>query len=891
MTIDPAERDERVMSLVAEALKTPLRERGSFLQVACQSDPDLYREVSEIVTWEERMGGFLSRPLVEFIDLEALEQIFEPGQIVEGRFEILRRVGDGGMGIVYEAFDHTLEQRIAIKCPKPGYDELLPRELKGALQVHHRNVCRVNEIHTTRADLEELRFLTMEFLDGETLAHRLEGGKLAEPDAWLIARQLCSGVAEAHSSEVLHRDLKPGNVILCRNKNGNTRAVITDFGLATETGNVGDLEGGTPNYMAPELWRGGKASQASDVFSLGVILYEMVTGSKPFPALTRQNVAFPTPVAPSKLVKNLPRLWDAAILPCLRENPNQRCSAEAVLAALERKPLYRRPAVLVAMAACLALAALAAPNIYTWLKPAPNNLVVLPVNAPGELTQRGDRILKDTAQRIRKIQPWKATVSVIPPAKAAAAGVTTPEQAAKTFGATHALQVELRPDGDGVSVKGYIIDLKDPKPAIGRDPDYTARFSKDNLDDLTTGLTGNVAFALNVSRTVNPETVNKTADPAYKHGLACIESRDFACAISLLKDAAQSDPHSPLPLAGLAEAYGRESDATEAQTWLQKAEVLDADSPSVRLASGLLYEFQKNYAMAHRDFERVKKIQPQNITAWLRSAVSYELQSRVDKATKEYTLAKAAEDYKQAIALEQDNYEPYTYLGSFYFNRGLYSKAEEPYYNAHKIKPELTGISASLAATYFAEGKEKEAGAVFDKLPPGQTTAAASNNRGAILAFHGNDVDAINEYKDAVQQDPSSLMYLQNLGDSQRRIKDLLHAKENYKKGLDLAKCDSNANRNSAFVLVYCAYFAAQLGKNRDSQQYVKAAIDSEGVDDQIILLAVQTYEALGDRKKAIDAAGQVSPETLNLMNRHPDLVDLRRDPEFIKLLQQKAAQ
>src|SRR5690349_6883521 len=118
MMIDPVERDERVMSLAAEALKTPISERDRFLKDECQSDAELYREVSDVVTWEERMGGFLNRPLIEFIDLESLERVFEAGQTVAGRFEILRSVGDGGMGVVYEAYDTRRKQRIAIKCAK-----------------------------------------------------------------------------------------------------------------------------------------------------------------------------------------------------------------------------------------------------------------------------------------------------------------------------------------------------------------------------------------------------------------------------------------------------------------------------------------------------------------------------------------------------------------------------------------------------------------------------------------------------------------------------------------------------------------------------------------------------------------------------------------------------
>src|SRR5437764_6743366 len=200
----PQERDERVMTLAAEALKTPIPERDRFLQSSCQNDLELYREVSQVVAWEERMSGFLCRPLIEFVDLEDLETVFVPGQRVSGRFEILRRVGEGGMGVVYEAFDSKRKQRIAIKFAKPGFGRLLSPELAGALKVRHPNICMVNEIHSTPTEFGELDFLTMEFLDGETLSWRLAQGKLEESEALEIARQLCAGIAEAHRSGILH---------------------------------------------------------------------------------------------------------------------------------------------------------------------------------------------------------------------------------------------------------------------------------------------------------------------------------------------------------------------------------------------------------------------------------------------------------------------------------------------------------------------------------------------------------------------------------------------------------------------------------------------------------------------------------------------------------------
>ncbi|HEY7404433.1 MAG TPA: protein kinase [Candidatus Angelobacter sp.] len=901
--MDPAEqRDERVMTLVAEALKTPLDQRDSFLLAACQSDPDLHREVSEIVKWEEQMGSFLSRPLISFIDLDALEQIFEPGQIVNERFEIVRRLGDGGMGVVYEAFDNTRKRRVAIKCPKPGYDELLPKELS-ALDVSHPNVCRVNDLHTTKTDLGEVRFLTMEFLDGETVAERLASGKFEEGDAWLIARQLCSGLAEAHRSRILHRDLKPGNVILCKDKDGSLRAVITDFGLAVETSDVRELEGGTPNYMAPELWRGAEASRASDVFSLGVMLYEMVTGSKPFPALSKENVTFPPPVAPSKVVKNLPRRWDAAILPCLKENPDERPSAQEVYAELGHIPFYRRPEVLAVLAACLALATVGALQISERLKPPPNKLVILPVDAPGDLAQRGQTILTAAARRIEQVQSGQPTVSVVPPATVLTRGVTTPQQATDIFGATHALQLKLRPDADGVLANEALINLATHENMR----EYSMHFSKADLADrktfddiLTEGLTGTVTWGLKVQRkqrTVKQETVAPAAGAAYKNGRDYLdqEPHDAASAIPEFRKAVELDPHSPLPLAGLAEALARQARGKgpfmdEAYDLLNKAEAMAPDSPLVREAAGVLDQFRGDNDKALGNFGRAEKVEPDNVNVWLFSGISHELKHSPDKKRTDDEFDKAITDYDQAMSADAHDYRPHIYLGLLYRDRGEYFAAEREYSLAHRLAPDQVDVTSSLAAIYDQEGRHPEAEVLYRDALQRKETPLTLNNLGANLVYQGRYREAIEYYSRATQLAPDYYLYWMNLGDAQLRLGEMEEARRSYQNGADKAGAHTRQNHNSALAFAYLAYFEARLG-NKDSESNIETAMDLPGRDDQVIICAVKTYEALNDRKHAISAASQASPLTVQDMNRRPDLTDLSHDPEFIKLLQQKTAQ
>src|SRR5579862_7209981 len=183
------------MGLVESALARPADQRESYVKSVCAHDSELLEEVWKYVEWEERMKGFLLDPLYPQL---ISEQVFEDGELLDNRFRIVREVAQGGMGIVYEAWDEKLDRRIAIKCAKPGFLKRLPPEVLHASEIAHPNVCKIFEIHTVSTDPGEIDFLTMEFLEGETLAERLHRGPLPEKQSSLVAQQLCAGLAEAH---------------------------------------------------------------------------------------------------------------------------------------------------------------------------------------------------------------------------------------------------------------------------------------------------------------------------------------------------------------------------------------------------------------------------------------------------------------------------------------------------------------------------------------------------------------------------------------------------------------------------------------------------------------------------------------------------------------------
>ncbi|MFO0838388.1 MAG: serine/threonine-protein kinase [Phycisphaerae bacterium] len=258
--------------------------------------------------------------------------------MLNDRYCIIELLGRGGMGEVYRADDLTLGQTIAIKlltgeaARDAGRIEELRYEVRVARQVAHPNVCRVYDI----AEAEGFPFLTMEYIDGENLASLLKRiGRLPQDKGLELARQLCAGLAAAHDSGVLHRDLKPSNVMI----DGRGRARITDFGLAGVADRAGPygVQAGTPAYMAPEQLAGREVSVRSDVFALGLVLYEIFTGQRAYRAETLAELSrlhdARTPRDPSTIVRELDPAIAAVVLRCLDKAPERRPASAVLVAA------------------------------------------------------------------------------------------------------------------------------------------------------------------------------------------------------------------------------------------------------------------------------------------------------------------------------------------------------------------------------------------------------------------------------------------------------------------------------------------------------------------------------------------------------------------------------
>jgi serine/threonine protein kinase/tetratricopeptide (TPR) repeat protein len=345
------EKWERVKILLEAALDRAPEERPQYLADACSED-DLRAEVARLLTGLEDARSFLKNPALTGLDLlstKTEDGFLATGRVLAGRFKLIRFLARGGMGEVYEAEDLELKENVALKLVRPELlvdphaVQRIKREVHLAKKVTHPNVCRTFDLfrHPDMSgdSARDLIFVSMELLVGETLSQYMrKNGRVAPPQALPLITQVAGGMEAAHKAGVVHRDFKPGNIILVTQDIATPRAVITDFGLALQSGGhrtaislvTSASHGimGTPAYMAPEQVEGREVTPATDIYAFGLVIYEMLTGSLPFSsetpfamAIRRLHESLPSP---RTVIPDLEPNWEAVILRCLERDPSLR---------------------------------------------------------------------------------------------------------------------------------------------------------------------------------------------------------------------------------------------------------------------------------------------------------------------------------------------------------------------------------------------------------------------------------------------------------------------------------------------------------------------------------------------------------------------------------------
>ena len=399
--------DEEI--LVAYLSRTLTESQEAMVRRHFEACPDCLFLVSELAKEANRTDPLPPTNRQEPQNTGSLHTL-KPGETVSGRYRIVRFIAKGGMGEVYEAQDHFLRERIALKTlistsldqEKAG--KRLVHEVQLARRVTHPNVCRILEFGIyarpdAQGGAEEIPFLTMPLLRGQTLLKHIKakGGAHDPEEILAIVAEFSEGLTAIHQANIIHRDLKPENIMMEPNASGHLVPLVMDFGLACPTTLEPSLAftgqtglAGTAAYMAPEQITGEPATVRSDVYALGVMLFQMLTGRLPFaestPIATALKKLRTAPPAPADVIKGIPPHWNELIRRCLSAHPNQRPATIAdVVVGLREKPTRagRRWRGVAAAVAGLGLMAFAVATIGTTPPPSKRSDTLANVVPPG----------------------------------------------------------------------------------------------------------------------------------------------------------------------------------------------------------------------------------------------------------------------------------------------------------------------------------------------------------------------------------------------------------------------------------------------------------------------------------------------------------------------------
>jgi serine/threonine protein kinase/predicted Zn-dependent protease len=863
-------------------------ERTTYLEAACPSDAGMRRDILQLVNLYEENPTFLEQPALESI-LTTPRLI--DGDLVDGRFRIVRCLGIGGMGEVYEAVDlqhPDHPERVAIKTVRAGFAGLsdlsfsLRRDIQLAHRITHPNVCKVHFLDVDRRPDGDLVFIVMDFLDGESLRARLKrDGPMEGAVALSIAEQVAAGVDEAHREGVIHRDLKSSNIMLVPRKDGTLRAVITDFGIAASEDEEFRPGLGSLDYMAPERLSDAGATRAADVYSFGVLLYEMVTGRLPFDPGTPLDERRKLPAAPRRIRPGLARRWDRAIVRCLDPSPDRRFAraTEAVDSLRPSRWRWAAAAIVVAAALTWPLAdTLIDRAAQRRLAQATMSVAILPFEIGAEARLQAG-LVDFLAEQIQKNPLVRKKWLVFSPADARQMGVATAAKAAAVLGASHVLVGTVKGDGGSVTVEGRLLET-----ASGREAGtFTKTCPLDNAVCLQDGVLlaiGGVLDPQDFSSTPSPP-ISKAALPYYLQGMEYLRRDAFSydLAIDFFRRALAVDPSAVLAQIALAEAYtsryvdtGDAKMLAAAETVLQDALPAHPDLPELHATFGNLYRLQGRYDVATRELLKAVQADPTN-------HVFQKMLGDVYAATKQDADAEAA--YERVIALQPRYWAGYLNYAVFHYNRGRFDKAASLIEQLIQWTPDHAQALASLGGVYVAMGRNTDAENVSRRscsLKPGRICYV---NLGIALQRQRRSEEAIAAYERALAFGTPTVLLFLNLADAHAYLGRQTEARDYFQRAAATAEERLRVNLQDSGTRALLAYCLAQVGESTRAIFEIEQALQHSPDDRTVRRYGVLMFESLGQRERALEILRGSPPQVLEELELSWPADELRRDPRY----------
>jgi TolB-like protein/Tfp pilus assembly protein PilF/predicted Ser/Thr protein kinase len=601
--MDP-ERWQRIEALYHAALARPVGERAAFVADACGGDEALAQEVASLIEEGPSARGFLSGPATVLVNAaasaDASKGEFPPTGAKLGGYRIERPLGRGGMGAVFLAYDTTLHRRVALKLlvgprESDASRSRLVREARTSAALNHPNICTIHEV----GEADGTAFIAMEYVEGRSLRDRLDEGPLGLSDVLRFGIQAADALAYAHDRGVVHRDFKAANAIVT----DEGRLKVVDFGLArrddvwvagatTMSSLVpAGTAAGTPYAMAPEQVRGEPADARTDIWALGVLLYEMVTGTTPFSGGTVPELfSSILTKAPAPLPDTVPTELQVVIERCLHKEPARRYErADQVRTALmtiqagtvapwiawgyrvRRRPGWATAAAVAALAAVLAgvnAGGVRDRLLGTSPAAAPIRLAVLPFeNLTGDPAQEyfSDGLTDEMITQLGRLHPQRLSVIARTSSMRYKNRDVPIAQIGAELGVDYLLEGSARREGSRVRINTTLVDVR------AETQRWADTFERElaGILVLQSNIAKGVASALALTllpaeqaRLASVRQVNPEAYEAYLRGMSSLRQytpEGFKQAVVSLERAIELDPSEPLSHAGLALTYGMAS--------------------------------------------------------------------------------------------------------------------------------------------------------------------------------------------------------------------------------------------------------------------------------------------------------------------------------------------
>jgi serine/threonine-protein kinase len=911
----------RIGDLFDAARQRKGEERAEFLREQCGDDQSLLEQILSLLDADNLHGPLDSRPTISSLPVP---------DIVAGRFRIVRYVAEGGMGTVYEAEDLQLHERVALKTIRadvasdPKAVERFKREIHLGKSVTHPNVCRIHDLVVDRSEAgTEVLFLSMQFLNGETLASRIGRGPVPKIEAMPLIEDVADALSAAHEAGVIHRDFKSGNVMLVQRAD-RTRAVITDFGLARAVRD-NDLKSrtrmaGTVDYMAPEQIRGDKLTPAADIYALGVVMYEMVTGRLPFTGDSKVTVALKhlndEPQPPRDLAPHLEPNWNDTILGCLRKSPRERFqSAGEVKVALVQngaksrsrptQPLAHR-IMSVRSIGLTAGTLMIALTLFGFLhipaigervrgilfSSSEKHIAVLPldfVSGNPETQALGDGLMDSLTGRLSNLDVANKALWVVPASEVHSRKVNDPSSARREFGATIVVKGSFERSNAVARLRLNLIDPKNMREIGFVDVESQSGDLAALQDEAVTRL-GRL-LNISVGEDLARGSERPATRPAYEDYLAGVgyfqrhdKPSSIELAITALQSAVDTDPHFALGFARLAQVYVMKYRLNSNPEWLKKAEgyakqaaELDNGGASTYVALGQVHELTGNHDLAIEEYQRAVNLDPRDSEAIAGMANAYKNAGRN---------ADAEAAYIKAAALRPNDWKGYNDLGIFYESIGRPRDAIVQLNHALQLTPDNSWPYTNLAMAYMDLDDPKMLGEAENALKKSITispTFGAYGNLGFLYAEQHRFRESVAASQAALKLNDQSYDVWANLAVAYEWLKDHERARSARRKAIHLLELALKLNPQNAEGQATLAALYAKEGFRDKALDGIHISLALSPNNQYVLAQIADAYELIGNRKEAIQylqkAIGQGL--TRGLLNEDPEIQGVISDPGF----------